>query len=138
MGWARIAARAKAPLVPVSVAGSHLINPVLVQSPLLGWISGVRFLGEKWMPITLGQLLLAAGAGIATAFVAPPWAAALAAYFTLWNPAGAYFPLFPSKIRVKFGEVFPSPAGSEEAALRASYEQVSRAVQAGMDELLVG
>lgn len=58
-GWARIAQRAGAPIVPVAITGSHLTNPVLVSSGFFAWITGLRLLGVKQMPITLGQVLVA-------------------------------------------------------------------------------
>src|SRR4029077_9526610 len=76
-GWARIALASGVPVVPVSIVGSHAVNPVLASSELLAWLTLARPLFRiRIVPVTLAQVLAGGVAGAAGAALASPWAAA--------------------------------------------------------------
>jgi 1-acyl-sn-glycerol-3-phosphate acyltransferase len=141
-GWARIALAAGVPVVPVSIVGSHAVNPVLASSELLAWLTLARpLLSIRTFPITLAQLLTTAALGGAGLALFPEWAAlglALAAFASLPT---TFLPLLPSKIAVQVGAPIDPraalPAGLEgEAAVDALYDLVTARLQAGMDGLV--
>jgi 1-acyl-sn-glycerol-3-phosphate acyltransferase len=141
-GWARIALAAGVPVVPVSIVGSHAVNPVLASSDLLAWLTLVRPLFRvRTVPITLTQVLAGCGAlALGTALLSPAAGAALGgmAFFSL--PA-VFFPLLPSKIAVQIGapidprEALP-PGLTGEAAVDALHALMVERLQAGMDALV--
>ncbi len=128
--------------MPVSIVGSHAINPVLAASDLLAWITLARpLLHIRTVPVTVTQVLAAAGAlGVGAAFL-PTWAAAVLAAAAFVSVPAAFFPLLPSKIAIEVGEPVDLrtalPAGlSGEAAVDALYDLVAARMQAGMDRLV--
>ena len=140
-GWARIALREGVPVVPVSIVGSHAVNPVLASSELLAWVSLIRpLLDIRRVPVTVAQLLaVAAALGLGVELL-PLWAAGVLAYAAFTSPA-VFFPLFPSKIEVRVGAPIDPrtalPAGLEgEAAVDALYDLVAGRLQGGMDALV--
>jgi 1-acyl-sn-glycerol-3-phosphate acyltransferase len=139
-GWARIALKAGVPVVPVSIVGSHAVNPVLASSELLSWVSLVRpLLSLRTVPVTVAQILAAGAVLGITAELLPLWGAAGLAFATFNSPV-VFFPLLPSKIEVRVGAPIDPrtalPAGLEgEAAVDALYSLVEARLQAGMDEL---
>jgi 1-acyl-sn-glycerol-3-phosphate acyltransferase len=141
-GWARIALAAGVPVVPVSIVGSHAVNPVLGSSEILSWITLARpVFSVRTIPITVAQVLFAAGALGAGAALAPPWAAAGLACAAFFSLPAVFFPLLPSKIAVQVGAPIDPrealPAGlTGEAAVDALYELVTARLQAGMDGLV--
>ncbi len=141
-GWARIALAAGVPVVPVSIVGSHAVNPVLASSELLAWITLARpLLHIRRLPVTLAQILAAGAVLGAGAALLPPWAAGVLAFGALTSPL-IFLPLLPSKIEVRVGApVDPRavlPEGLRgEAAVDALYDLVVARLQAGMDALVV-
>jgi 1-acyl-sn-glycerol-3-phosphate acyltransferase len=140
-GWARIALAEGVPVVPVSIVGSHAVNPVLGGSELLAWASLVRpLLHIRSLPVTVTQLAAAGAALGAGAVLLPPWAAVALAFAALCSPL-VFFPLLPSKIEVRVGapldprKVLPEGL-SGDAAVDALYDLVVARVQAGMDGLV--
>jgi 1-acyl-sn-glycerol-3-phosphate acyltransferase len=140
-GWARIALAAGVPVVPVSIVGSHAVNPVLASSELLAWMSLVRpLLRVRTLPVTVAQILAAAAVLGVTAELLPLWAAAALAFTALNSPI-LFLPLLPSKIEVRVGapidpqKALPAGLGGE-AAVDALYDLVAARMQAGMDELV--
>jgi 1-acyl-sn-glycerol-3-phosphate acyltransferase len=140
-GWARIALAAGVPVVPVSIVGSHAVNPVLASSELLAWVTLVRpLIHLRLLPVTLAQVLVAGAAlGVGSAFL-PAWAAGALAFVTLASPA-VFIPLLPSKIEVHVGApmdpraLLPAEL-TGEAAVDALYDLVVAQMQAGMDALV--
>ena len=139
-GWARIALAAGVSVVPVSIVGSHAVNPVLASSELLAWLTLARPVFRiRTIPITLAQILVAGVAlGVGSALL-PIWAAV--AFATVTSLPAVFFPLLPSKIAVQVGAPIEPraalPAGlAGEAAVDALYELVAARLQAGMDGLL--
>jgi 1-acyl-sn-glycerol-3-phosphate acyltransferase len=141
-GWARMALAAGVPVVPVSIVGSHAVNPVLASSELLAWITLVRpLLRIRTFPVSLAQLLAGVAAGGAGALLLPAWAALGLAFAGFASLPAAFFPLLPSKIAVQVGAPIDPraalPAGLDgEAAVDALYELVTARLQAGMDGLV--
>jgi 1-acyl-sn-glycerol-3-phosphate acyltransferase len=140
-GWARIALEAGVPVVPVSIVGSHAVNPVLASSELLAWVSLVRpVLHIRRLPVTVAQLLTAGAVLGAGAALHPPWAAIALAFIGLTSTA-AFFPLLPSKIEVRVNtpidprQALPAEIAGE-AAVDALYDLVVARMQAGMDALV--
>jgi 1-acyl-sn-glycerol-3-phosphate acyltransferase len=139
-GWARIALREGVPVLPVSIVGSHAVNPVLVSSELLAWISLLRpLLRIRTLPVTVAQILAAGAAFGAGAALLPEWAAAALA-FAAFSPA-VFFPLLPSKIEVRVGAPIDPraalpPGLTGEAAVDALCALVVAQLQAGMDDLV--
>jgi 1-acyl-sn-glycerol-3-phosphate acyltransferase len=141
-GWARIALRAQVPVVPIAIAGSHAVNPVLVASRFLAWLTLARLLFRvSSVPITVGQLLAAAATlGLAALFL-PLWLAVLLAWEVFWSPTSVFLPLLPSKIVATVGEPIDLAAlaadhPDEPSALAAAYTLVETRLQAGIDALV--
>jgi 1-acyl-sn-glycerol-3-phosphate acyltransferase len=141
-GWARIALAAGVPVVPVSIVGSHAINPVIAGSNLLAWITLARpVLHIRTAPVTVAQVLFGAAAFGAGAAFLPLWGAAAAGVAVFLSLPAVFFPLLPSKIAVQVGapidprEALP-PGTTGEAAVDALYELVTTQLQAGMDGLV--
>ena len=141
-GWARIALSAGVPVVPVSIVGSHAVNPVIAGSNLLAWITLARpVLHIRTLPVTLAQVLFGAAAFGAGAAILPVWGAAAAGALAFLSLPAVFFPLLPSKIAVEVGAPIDPrealPAGlAGEAAVDALYDVVTARVQAGMDGLV--
>ncbi len=141
-GWARIALSAGVPVVPVSIVGSHAVNPVIAGSDLLAWITLARpILHIRTAPVTLAQVLFGAAAFGAGAAILPVWGAAAIGFAAFVSLPADFFPLLPSKIAVQVGAPIDPrealPAGlSGEAAVDALYEVVTARLQAGMDGLV--
>jgi 1-acyl-sn-glycerol-3-phosphate acyltransferase len=141
-GWARIALAAGVPVVPVSIVGSHAVNPVIAGSDLLAWITLARpVLHIRTAPVTVAQVLFGAAAFAAGAAILPVWGAAALGVATFISLPAVFFPLLPSKIAVEVGAPIDPrealPAGlTGEAAVDALYEVVTARLQAGMDGLV--
>jgi 1-acyl-sn-glycerol-3-phosphate acyltransferase len=141
-GWARIALAAGVPVVPVSIVGSHAVNPVLASSELLAWITLARPLFRiRIVPVTLAQVLAASAALAVGAATLPPWGAAALGAMAFFSLPAVFFPLLPSKIAVHVGapidpqEALP-PGLSGEAAVDALQALMVERLQAGMDGLV--
>jgi 1-acyl-sn-glycerol-3-phosphate acyltransferase len=140
-GWARIALTAGVPVVPVSIVGSHAVNPVIGGSDLLAWITLARpVFRVRTLPVTVAQVLFGAAAFGAGAAFAPLWAAAVMGFAAFVSLPAVFFPLLPSKIAIAVGDPIDPrevvPAGvTGEAAEGALYDVVSARIQAGMDGL---
>jgi len=141
-GWARIALSAGVPVVPISIAGSHAVNPVLGASRLLAWLSLARPLFRiSIFPISVGQLLAAAVTLGLTAPFLPWWLAAFLAWEAYLAPTSVFFPLLPSKIVAAVGEPIDLAAlaadhPDEPSALAAACTLVTGRIQAGIDALV--
>ncbi len=140
-GWAKIALDSGVPVVPVSIVGSHEINPVLLQSRFIAWLTLMRLVRVSHMPLTVGQVLVTLLAiGLGWLFGAW-WVGALIAYAFLSSPFVVFLPLLPSKISVTIGEPIELKPATDahgddrEARLQAAYELVLDRVQTGVDRL---
>jgi len=141
-GFARIALATGVPVVPVSIVGSHAVNPVFHCSEALAHVSLARSLFRvRALPISLAQILIgAATLGLGTLLL-PWWAAAWAAFLAFSSPLAVFFPLLPSRIVAQVGAPLDpraaAPPGVEgEAAVAALYAAVQARIQEGMDALV--
>lgn len=138
-GWARIALKTNLKVVPISISGSHSVNPVLVRSRWLCSILVIpRLVGLKYFPVTLSQLVWAALAYVAVGWLLPVWVAGCAAFAAF--VATPLYPVWPARIRIRFGTpidlaALTSGIRNEEAALQKCYDRVSEEIQMGMNEL---
>jgi 1-acyl-sn-glycerol-3-phosphate acyltransferase len=131
-GFLRIARKARVPIVPMGIRGSHFTAPILWRSALLAWLVVLpRVLGLRRWPITLLGLLVA----IAIALGVPwawPWRVLLTVAW-LGSPF-IFWPILPWKIRMRIGPPIPpedlfSDRGSEEEVLRGALERVESEIQ---------
>lgn len=135
-GFARIARRARVPVVPLGFRGSHFTVPILWRSGLLAWLLVVpRAFGLKRVPITLltlaGAVALAAALGAARAH---PAALALALWAWCLFPVPWFLPLVPWPITMTIGDPIEPDAlfssFDEAAPVDAAARRVEAAVQA--------
>jgi len=139
-GWARIALSRGVPVVPVSITGSHSINPVLLRSQLLSTALILpRVLGIRWFPITASQLIyMVLTFAILTSLQTPPWGVALGCFGIFLS--AVLWPVWPAQIKIHVGnpvDLGPlvSARMSESERLDICYREISRRVQGGMDLL---
>jgi len=128
-GWARIALQAKCRVVPISISGSHAVNPVLLRSRWLTTILVIpRLLGLKYFSISLSQIFWGAFFFFMTRPFVPFWFCVLLSFlgFTL-TPL---FAIWPSKIKIRFGK----PIDIQDLTVEMAYARVSADIQAGMDQ----
>jgi 1-acyl-sn-glycerol-3-phosphate acyltransferase len=128
-GWARIALQTKRRVVPISISGSHAVNPVLLRSRWLTTILIIpRLLGLKYFPISISQIFWGALFYFATKSFVPFWLCLLLSFlgFTL-TPLIA---IWPSKIKIRFGK----PIDIQDLTVEMAYARVSADIQAGMDQ----
>jgi 1-acyl-sn-glycerol-3-phosphate acyltransferase len=94
-GFIRLARALGLPIVPIAITGSHVTLPTLGASKSLAWVTGLRSVGMKRLPLPISSLLGAAVALRVTrrAPLSARLGAAAAAY-----AAGIFLPLIPSKI----------------------------------------
>jgi len=121
-GWARIAIEAGVPVIPVSITGSHSVNPVLWRSRRLSrWLVIPKRVRVDHFPVSLSQLVWAA----LGAWALGPLGAFAGFVFT------PLVPILPAKVRVRVG----NPIDPRGLSVDELYEQGSRAVQEGMEAL---
>lgn len=101
-GFLRMAARARVPIVPMGISGSHASAPVLWRSQALPYVLGVpRLLGLKRWPVmllgVLGSLSIARFLPVKKRWRAVAvWAFSTSPFVML--------PIFPTTIRFRIGE----------------------------------
>jgi 1-acyl-sn-glycerol-3-phosphate acyltransferase len=139
-GFVKIALTSGIPVVPVSIEGSHSVNPVLIRSQLLAralvlpWILGV-----KWFPVTCGQIIFTFAGWMLLSSVWPLWLTIFACYFIFL--VSVFAPVWPAKIRILIGEPISLkqsalPGITERELLEYCYKTVTSKIQAGMDYLV--
>ena len=144
-GWARIALTSQRKVVPVSISGSHEVNPVFFRSQILGKILIVpRLLGLTAFPVSLSQIFF----GTLCFFLVFGLTGELAPGGRVWwlcwvvGYCGFIFtpltPTLPRKLRVHFGKpvdlvALTSNISSEREKLEACYIRIQGDVQAGLD-----
>jgi 1-acyl-sn-glycerol-3-phosphate acyltransferase len=133
-GFLKIARKARLPIVPMGIRGSHYTAPILRRSGrLLPWLLVLpRLLGiRRRYPITLLGAL-----ATALLFALGPVAnwvlTALLAWLILATPL-SHLPWVPWPIRIRIGDPIPHAElfgeGESEGALERAYERVQSAVQ---------
>jgi 1-acyl-sn-glycerol-3-phosphate acyltransferase len=128
-GWARIALQAKRRVVPISISGSHAVNPVLLRSRWLTTILVIpRLLGLKYFPVSISQIFWGLFFYFAMKPFVPFWFCVFLSFlgFTL-TPL---FVIWPSKIKIRFGE----PMDIQDLTVEMAYARVSSEIQARMDQ----
>ena len=126
-GWARIAITNRRAVVPISIVGSHGMNPILWQSRILVKLLLLPWwLGMSSFPVSVSQIVLAAGV---FALFAKTWPLALAlAWVTfVFTPLTA---CWPAKLRIRIHS--PIAAGTDVDRL---YDAVTETIQQGMDDI---
>lgn len=129
-GWAKIALQANVPVVPISISGSHRLNPVLFSSRALAkFLILPKLLGLRIFPVTLAQIFFTAlTLSVFSSFVPFGLSLGMGYFVFLCTPV---LPVLPFKIRIKVGEPFPTQGLSEKEL----YHRVLREIQKGMDEM---
>jgi 1-acyl-sn-glycerol-3-phosphate acyltransferase len=139
-GWAKIAFQSKRRVVPISISGSHSVNPVLLRSRRLVSILVIpKLLGLSSFPVTVGQLLLSIIAFLFLRMFAtglPLAVSLLISYFVFI--CTTLTPIWPSKIQISFGkpidlEELSKNLKTEDEKLKLAYREVMSKVQEGMD-----
>lgn len=140
-GWAKIALARKLPIVPISIVGTHSVNPVFLRSRALATVLIIpRLLGIRWFPISLAQLIYTSAASLVLVWVGSPlWLAVVAGFLVFLS--AVQWPIYPSRITIlaaepmDISEWMPSVA-DEQQRLDYLYQEVSRRIQAGMNQLV--
>jgi 1-acyl-sn-glycerol-3-phosphate acyltransferase len=130
-GWTEIARSLQSgAVIPVSIVGSHSLNPVLLRSERLSRLLILPALIKvRWFPVTVSQLLLAALTFFFLREKATMGLSLIAAYCVFVSTP--LTPIWPTKVKIKIGKPMDLSNHSSEEC----YEAVQDAIQAGMDEL---
>jgi len=141
-GFASIAVASKVSVVPISISGNHMVNPVLIRSKLLARILIVpRMVGLTVFPITLGQIFFSAAAFTIFYSHVPLWVTILAVLFIFFHTP--LVPIFPARIKIKVGNPLdPLELGQDERyganSIDRIYNRIQDEIQKGMDDLRLG
>jgi 1-acyl-sn-glycerol-3-phosphate acyltransferase len=140
-GWAKIGLNSKKRVVPISISGSHSLNPVLLRSR---WLTNIlilpRLLGLTSFPVSISQIfwggLLYFLTRHFTAMVTtmPSWLCLFSFYLGfVFTPL---WPIFPGRLRVRFGKPVDLQALTEglpeKEKLDIVYARILSEVQEGM------
>ncbi|MFO0723898.1 MAG: 1-acyl-sn-glycerol-3-phosphate acyltransferase [Myxococcota bacterium] len=136
-GFLRIAQRARIPIVPMGIAGSHWTTPILFRSKLLATILIVpRLLGTKRWALSLLGLLGALAIGLSPL---APVLRGILVWLWLGSPL-VFVPILPATIRMRIGAPIAPQAlfgGENEAPdFEAALSRVEAEVQACMRDPL--
>lgn len=102
-GWIKVALKNQVSVVPIAIAGSHLVNPNFVRSNLMSYVMILPILFKvKWFPISLSQIVYASLISIATSLFLPTWAVVILTYFTFG--LGYFIPIWPAHVRAEINE----------------------------------
>lgn len=125
-GFLRIARRAKVPIVPMGIQGSHITAPIVWRSKVLPWLLVFpRLMGiKRWGLSVLGV------AGCAL-ILSSSWSLPMRV-FACWLWLGSplvFLPILPSRIRFRIGSPIPPPVDEEDETLDAAYARVVGTIQ---------
>lgn len=102
-GWVRLALKNQVPVVPVSIAGSHFVNPNFVRSRLMSYVMILPILFRvKWFPISLSQIVYATIMALITSMFLPAWAVFILTYFTFG--LGYFLPIVPAHVHARVSD----------------------------------
>ncbi len=145
-GWIKIALKNQVPVVPVSIAGSHFINPNFVRSRLMCYVMILpALMNVKWFPISLSQIVYSSLMAVVTSLFLPLWAVIILTYFTFGL---AYFlPILPAHVHAEINDPIdlmsldPERRSADELIadpifLQKVYDLVLSTVQKKMDLML--
>jgi 1-acyl-sn-glycerol-3-phosphate acyltransferase len=138
VGFLRIASRARVPIVPFGISGSHFTAPILFRSKALAWLLvQPRLIGlNRWAVSLLGVI----GAALILTFVPYSWPIrAVLAWLWLGSPL-IFLPWIPWKIRMRIGVPIPSSElfafegdAENDEQLRQALLRVETVVQTELD-----
>ena len=144
-GWIKVALKNQVPVVPVSIAGSHFVNPNFVRSRIMSYVMILPvFFRVKWIPISLSQIVYASLMFAITSLFLPLWAVTLLTYFTFGL---AYFlPIIPAHVHARVNEPIDlmslntenKPAEeltADPIFLQKSYDVVLSTIHKNMDQM---
>ncbi len=136
-GWAKVALEKNRRIIPISILGSHSVNPVLARTRWLSWALVIpRLLGIRYFPITVSQVIWSTLAFAAIGSSAS-LGLGLAAAYTVFV-LSPLWPIWPAKIRIRFGapmdlHALTSEIDDPNEKIMKSYERVTQAVQKGLE-----
>lgn len=142
-GWIKLALKNQVPVVPVSIAGSHFVNPNFVRSRFMAYVMILPALFHvKWFPISLSQIVYATLVFLVTSLFLPMWAVIILTYFTFG--LGYFFPIIPAHVHAQVNEPIDLISLNTEKKsvdeliadpifLQACYDLILKTVQKNMD-----
>lgn len=102
-GWIKLALKNQVPVVPVSIAGSHFVNPNFVRSRLMSYIMILPVLFHvKWFPISLSQIVYGTLMFLVSSLFLPIWAVFILTYLTFG--LGYFFPIVPAHVHAQVND----------------------------------
>jgi 1-acyl-sn-glycerol-3-phosphate acyltransferase len=144
-GWIKVALKNQVPVVPVSIAGSHFVNPNFVRSRFMSYVMILPILFRvKWFPVSLSQIVYATLVAVLTSFFLPLWAVFILTYFTFG--LGYFLPIIPAHVRAQIDDPIDlmslntknktiDELIADPDFLQICYNLVLRTVQKNMDSL---
>lgn len=142
-GWIKVALKNQVPVVPVSIAGSHFVNPNFVRSRLLSYVMILPVLFQvKWIPISLSQIVYATMMFLLSSLFLPMWVVAILTYFTFG--LGYFIPIVPGHVHAQVNDPIDlmtlntenksvDELVSDPTFLQKCYDVVLNEVQKNMD-----
>jgi hypothetical protein len=113
-GWAKIALKNKVLVVPITFKNSHFVNPVLFTSKTLATLLVLpRFLGVKWMPVSISQILFATLMALLMNSIGAPIAVTVLMSYLAFV-FSVLIPVIPVKIKIKFHPVIATEGLTQE------------------------
>jgi len=141
-GWAKIALNNSVAIVPVSIVGSHAVNPIFFQSQWLAKFLVIpKLMGLRWFPVSLSQIVYSYIAFSLSSFMCPLWMSAGLTWIVFSSTP--LMPILPSKIKIKIDTPLPTLTLTQDLADEAQkvdflYHHTANLIQSGMDELKTG
>lgn len=144
-GWLKIALRNNLEIVPISIVGSHSVNPVFYRSKFLSYFLILPIVFRiKWFPISLAQIVYATVSAYLCSFFLPLWAVILVSYFAYMF--AFLIPILPGRIQMKINDPIDisslntsglplSELSNDPLFLQKCYDHVTSVIQSGMDTL---
>lgn len=145
-GWIKIALQNQIPVTPISIAGSHSVNPVFYRSRLLSYLLIFPILFRiKWFPISLSQIVYTLIAGLMMAFFLPAWAVGFICYVVF--VFSFLVPILPAQIKIHIHTPLnlqsldlnspprpPAELMNDSNFLQLCYDHVTQMIQKKMDQ----
>ncbi len=104
-GWIKVALKNNVSIIPVTIYGSHLVNPIFIRSRLLSYILVLpKLFRMHWVPISLAQIVCTIFMGLVTFPILSPILASVFCYFTF--ALSFLVPILPTELKMHIGESF--------------------------------
>lgn len=144
-GWIKIALACGVPITPISIVGSHSVNPVFYRSRVLSYLLILPILFRiKWFPISLSQIVYTSLTFLLTSFLFSPYIVAFLCYAIFM--ISFLVPVLPAKIKIHVHESLylekrdpqqrPSSVLAQDASfLQEGYDHVTQIIQKKMDQM---